>query len=107
MGNSLLALAASLAMVAAPTAFANAHKEAPGMAKAGASAPQTAQQSKMAKCNADAGDKKGDERKAFMKTCLAATKATTQQARMKQCNADAAGKKGDERKAFLKTCLSA
>jgi len=30
----------------------------------------TAQQSKMGTCNKDAGDKKGDERKAFMSECL-------------------------------------
>jgi hypothetical protein len=30
----------------------------------------TEQQNKMATCNKDAGDKKGDERKAFMKECL-------------------------------------
>ncbi|HTH08865.1 MAG TPA: PsiF family protein, partial [Acidovorax sp.] len=28
------------------------------------------QQSKMKTCNAEAGDKKGDERKAFMSECL-------------------------------------
>lgn len=33
---------------------------------------KTAQQSKMTVCNADAAGKKGDERKAFMKTCLSA-----------------------------------
>lgn len=33
---------------------------------------KTAQQSKMVTCNADATGKKGDERKAFMKTCLSA-----------------------------------
>ena len=32
--------------------------------------PLTEQQSKMATCNKDAADKKGDERKAFMKECL-------------------------------------
>jgi hypothetical protein len=48
---------------------------------------------------------KGDERKAFMKTCLSAKKET-QQDKMKTCNADATGKKGDERKAFMKECLS-
>ncbi len=63
------------------------------------------QQGKMAACNKDAGEKKGDERKAFMKTCLSAKKAT-QQDKMKSCNAEAAGKKGDERKAFMKDCLS-
>lgn len=31
---------------------------------------KTEQQSKMKMCNADAKDKKGDERKAFMKECL-------------------------------------
>ena len=31
---------------------------------------KTAQQSKMGTCNKEAGDKKGDERKAFMKECL-------------------------------------
>ena len=35
-----------------------------------ASAPMGKQQTKMAECNKDAGDKKGDERKAFMKECL-------------------------------------
>lgn len=37
--------------------------------------PATAQQNKMATCNKEAGDKKGDERKAFMKTCLSAKPA--------------------------------
>ena len=61
----------------------------------------------MADCNKDAADKKGDERKAFMKTCLSAKKAT-QQDKMKACNADPKAKatKGDERKAFMKECLS-
>ena len=72
-----------------------------------ASAPKaTAQQSKMTTCNKDAGEKKGDERKAFMKTCLSAKKAT-QQSKMTTCNKDAGEKKGDERKAFMKQCLSA
>ncbi|TFW24350.1 PsiF family protein [Duganella callida] len=78
-------------------------------------AEPTAQQNKMKTCNADAGDKKGDERKAFMKQCLSAKPAEaapapklTQQEKMKKCNADASagGKKGDERKAFMKECLS-
>lgn len=73
-----------------------------------ASAP-TKQQSKMTTCNADAGDKKGDERKAFMKSCLSnkpASAKAAQQEKMKTCNKDAEGKKGDERKAFMKSCLS-
>ena len=67
----------------------------------------TAQQSKMKTCNTEAGDKKGDERKAFMKSCLSAKKPATQQDKMKSCNKDAGDKKGDERKAFMKSCLSA
>jgi hypothetical protein len=31
---------------------------------------QTAQQSKMTSCNAEAKDRKGDERKKFMSACL-------------------------------------
>jgi hypothetical protein len=45
--------------------------------------PATAQQTKMATCNKEAGDKKGDERKAFMKTCLSASKSDAQQGKAK------------------------
>ena len=70
------------------------------------------QQSKMTTCNADASSKNlsGDDRKAYMKTCLSAKPAKTnsQQEKMKSCNADATtkGLKGDDRKAYMKTCLS-
>jgi hypothetical protein len=79
-----------------------------------------AQQNKMKTCNADAnakglGEGKGDERKAFMKTCLSAkpekavkAAAEGQQNKMKTCNKEAGAKKlkGDERKTFMSTCLS-
>jgi len=85
----------------------------------------TPQQQKMKDCNAQATGKTGDERKAFMSTCLkggsaapatastaapAATtpaKPMTQQEKMKACNVDANSKhlKGDERKSFLSACL--
>ena len=69
----------------------------------------TAQQEKMKTCNADASAKalKGDERKAFMSTCLKAKPVATQQEKMKTCNADATTKalKGDERKTFMSDCL--
>ena len=89
---------------------------------------KSVQQGKMASCNKEAGAKKGDERKTFMKECLsakpttpatpasaaapvadAAKGSTTQQGKMKTCNADAKTKalKGDARKAFMKECLSA
>ena len=72
-----------------------------------ADAPPTAQQSKMGSCNKDAADKKGDERKAFMKECLSAKAdaKATQQTKMKTCNVDAKGMKGDERKKFMSECL--
>ncbi len=71
----------------------------------------TAQQNKMTTCNADASAKslKGDDRKAFMSTCLKATPAApaTQQDKMKTCNASAGTQalKGDARKAFMSDCL--
>ena len=68
-------------------------------------AAENAQQTKMATCNREAGDKKGDERKSFMKECLSTKKLTPQQEKMKSCNAEAAGKKGDERKKFMSECL--
>ena len=82
-----------------------------GSALAADAAPANKQQSKMGECNKAAADKKGDERKDFMKSCLsadkpAAEKKQTPQERMKSCNADAKDKKGDERKAFMKDCLS-
>jgi uncharacterized protein HemX len=74
----------------------------------------TEQQNKMKTCNADAKTKdlKGDERKAFMKTCLSKDGGgakTSQQDKMKSCNADAKTKdlKGDERKKFMSECLKA
>ena len=69
-----------------------------------APATPTKQQSKMATCNKDATGMKGDERMAFMKTCLS-NKPATQQDKMKECNTEATGKKGDERKAFMSECL--
>ena len=77
----------------------------------------TAQQEKMKTCNADATSKQltGDDRKAFMKTCLSASSGTAehkkeltpQQQKMSSCSKDAKAKglKGDERKQFMSTCL--
>jgi hypothetical protein len=96
MKSFLIAIALGLGVMAVPAFAADA-----------ASAPMTKQQNKMTTCNATAGDKKGDDRKAFMKNCLSADSKPTQQDKMKTCNAEAAGKKGDDRKAFMKTCLSA
>jgi hypothetical protein len=76
---------------------------------------QNSQQSKMTSCNADAKAKglSGDDRKAFMKSCLSAKPSadskplTAQQSKMKSCNAEATAKglKGSERKTFMSGCL--
>ena len=88
-----------------------------GAAHAADHVTKSPQQNKMGMCNKEAADKKGDERKAFMKECLsakpvaaagAADKKTAQQEKMKTCNKDAGEKKlkGAERKTFMKDCLS-
>jgi hypothetical protein len=74
---------------------------------------QKAQQERMKGCNAKATDKKGDERKKYMSSCLkgeddsASPKQKAQQEKMKSCNKDAGDKKmkGDERKKFMSECL--
>ena len=69
--------------------------------------PANSQQSKMSECNKEAGDKKGDDRKQFMSSCLKKDKPMTQQEKMKSCNKDAAAMKGDDRKKFMSDCLKA
>ncbi|OIP19720.1 MAG: hypothetical protein CO105_01645 [Comamonadaceae bacterium CG_4_9_14_3_um_filter_60_33] len=66
-----LSLSLGLAYAAGPVAPAEAASAA-NPAKPAVPAAKTTQQNKMKTCNKDAGDKKlkGDERKAFMKTCL-------------------------------------
>jgi hypothetical protein len=96
----LMAIGAALAILAAQAPLAD----------------ENSQQMKMTSCNADATSKglKGDDRSAFMKTCLShssttsSAKTNSQQEKMKTCNADASkkGLKGDDRSAFMKTCLS-
>ncbi|WP_312306201.1 PsiF family protein, partial [Pulveribacter sp.] len=83
MKNLLTCLA--LAGLALPTLAAPAAADA-ASAPAAKKAP-TAQQAKMTACNADAKakDLKGDERKAFMKTCLSASKQEKQQDKMTSC----------------------
>ena len=93
---SLLALGLALSL---GNAWAASHAGAPAGDK-----PMTAQQNKMSMCNKEAGDKKGDERKAFMSECLKKDKMT-QQEKMKACNTQAGDKKGDERKKFMSDCL--
>ena len=104
----VVAVGAALAVLAGPAVFAQA------AGTAAAAKPENSQQEKMKSCNADAKSKalKGDERKAFMKTCLsdqpaAPAKLNSQQEKMKTCSADAKSKglKGADRKIFMSTCL--
>ena len=64
-----LAACAALAATLAMPAFADDDDDKP---KRQPTAAQTAQQTKMKSCNAEAGKKglKGDERRAFMSECL-------------------------------------
>ena len=72
---------------------------------------QKAQQERMKDCNAKMGERKGDDRKKAMSSCLkgedpgASPKQKAQQDKMKDCNKKAEGKKGDERKAYMSSCL--
>ena len=107
MKHLITVLALSLAALST-SAFATSHKEAPDMAK-GASAPMGKQQSKMGMCNTDAGDKKGDERKAFMKTCLSATPAppAKPESKMAMCNKKTAGLDKEARSKAQSECMKA
>ncbi len=100
MKNLFPVLALGLAL-SCGGAFAASHAGAP-MADG-----KTKQQTKMATCNKDAGDKKGDERKKFMSECLSnkPDAKTAQQTKMKTCNVEAKDKKGDDRKKFMSECL--
>jgi hypothetical protein len=63
----------------------------------------TKQQTKMATCNKEAEGKKGDERKAFMKTCL-----SNKGAGAADCETKAAEKKlaGAAKTSFTKKCMA-
>ena len=69
-----------------------------------ADAKMTPQQEKMKTCNADAAGKTGDERKAFMKTCLSAKPAKAE-SKIAMCNKKTAGLKAEERKKAQSECM--
>jgi hypothetical protein len=99
--KALISALCCLTLACSPAAFAQDKKEP--------SAAQKKQQERMKDCNEKASDKKGDERKAFMSSCLkgGSEKMTAQQNKMKDCNKQAGDKKlkGDERKNFMSACL--
>ncbi len=74
-----------------------------------ASAPamaENSQQDKMKACNASAADKKGDERKAYMSTCLSA-KPVKPESKMAMCNKKTAGMTKDDRAKAQSECMKA
>ena len=78
--------------VAADTATSTTKPAAAGTATGTTTPAATnSQQDKMKECNAKAGDMKGDDRKAFMKTCLSATPPAKPQSKMAECNAKTKG----------------
>lgn len=64
------------------------------------------QQEKMKTCNTQAGDKKGDERKAFMKTCLSAAPVKAE-SKMAMCNKKTAGLNKEDRAKAQSECMKA
>ena len=98
-------------LLIAAVCFAFAATGAYAQEKKEPSAAQKKQQERMKACNERAGDKKGDERKKFMSTCLKGDQPSkaqaAQQARMKDCNKQASDKKlkGDDRQKFMSSCL--
>jgi hypothetical protein len=101
--KALISAVCCLTLACTPLAFAQDKKEP--------TAAQKKQQARMKDCSKEAGDKnvKGDERKAFMSSCLkgGSEKMTAQQNKMKDCNKQAGDKnmKGEERKKFMSACL--
>lgn len=93
------AFAADPPKTAAPAATTAASPAAPAADK-----PLTPQQEKMKTCNTQAGDKKGDERKAFMKTCLSAAPAKPE-SKMAMCNKKTAGMAKEERAKAQSECM--
>ena len=69
---------------------------------------QSSSQNKASTCNKDAGDRTGDDRKAFMKACQKKEndEKKAQKEKNKGCKHESASKTGDERKAFMKECMS-
>jgi hypothetical protein len=93
MGKLLALMVAGAFMVAAPAYAADSNS----------------QQDKMKACNDQAGDKKGDDRKAFMKTCLSAkpAPAAKPESKMAACNKKTAGLSKDERAKAQSECMKA
>jgi hypothetical protein len=69
-------------------------------------AAENAQQERMKSCNQEAADRKGDDRKKFMSSCLSNKKKDADN-KMASCNTKSKGMKADERKKFMSDCMKA
>ena len=67
-------------------------------------AAENAQQERMKSCNQEAGDKKGDDRKKFMSSCLSNKKKESEN-KMATCNTKSKGMTADDRKKFMSDCM--
>jgi len=94
---------------------ANGDKRKSQKTKKELSPARKAQQERRNQCNAQAGEKKGDERRKFMSACEKDLKKSgdarkkAQQEKLTACNKEAGDKKlkDDDRKKFINECLSA
>ena len=75
---------------------------------AGAVAPpddKDRQQTRVAACSSAAKSMKGEQRRAFIRSCLSIDGKPPAQAKITICNVEAKGLKGDERKTYMSNCL--
>jgi psiF repeat-containing protein len=61
----------------------------------------------MKSCNAEAADRRGDERKAFISSCLKAGATTAPMTQQDKMMRRPSRSRGDERKSFMSECLKA
>jgi psiF repeat len=97
-----------LMLIAVAYTFAVAAPAIAADAAAPAAAPN-AQQEKMKACNVKAEGKTGEDRKAFMKTCLSATPApaASPESKMAMCNKQTAGMAKEARSKAQSECMKA
>ncbi|HXD43012.1 MAG TPA: PsiF family protein [Ramlibacter sp.] len=78
---------------------------AAGHTGAVATAEDKERQAKVANCSSKTKGMKGEERRAFMRSCLSIDGKPPAQAKITICNVQAKGLKGDERSKFMSNCL--
>ena len=94
---SLMALGQALSV---GSSYAASHIGAAATADA-----EDRQRTRVAACSGAAKGMKGEERRAFMRSCLSIDGKPPAQGKLTICNVEAKGLKGDERKNFMRNCL--